>query len=54
MGEPQIKKYDTEIWMPYRKGYGEIASNSIMGIFKLEDLKIKYRKKIIQPNTVIR
>src|SRR3989339_1016256 len=45
MGEPQIKKYDTEIWMPYRKGYGEIASNSIMGDFQTRRLKIKYRKK---------
>jgi seryl-tRNA synthetase len=45
MGEPQIYKYDTEIWMPYRKGYGEIASNSIMGDFQTRRLKIKYRKK---------
>lgn len=45
MGEPQIKKYDTEIWMPYRGGYGEIASNSIMGDFQTRRLKIKYRKK---------
>ncbi|MFA6017298.1 MAG: serine--tRNA ligase [Patescibacteria group bacterium] len=45
MGEPQIYKYDTEIWMPYKKGYGEIASNSIMGDFQTRRLKIKYRKK---------
>lgn len=45
MGEPQIKKYDTEIWMPYREGWGEIASNSIMGDFQTRRLKIKYRKK---------
>lgn len=45
MGEPQIKKYDTEIWMPYRNNYGEIASNSIMGDFQTRRLKIKYRKK---------
>ncbi|KKP68578.1 MAG: Serine-tRNA ligase [Candidatus Roizmanbacteria bacterium GW2011_GWA2_35_19] len=45
MGEPQIYKYDTEIWMPYRKGYGEIASNSIMGDFQTRRLKIKCRKK---------
>lgn len=45
MGEPQVYKYDTEIWMPYRKGYGEIASNSIMGDFQTRRLKIKYRKK---------
>ncbi|MCX7955686.1 MAG: serine--tRNA ligase [Patescibacteria group bacterium] len=45
MGEPQIKKYDTEIWMPYRNNWGEIASNSIMGDFQTRRLKIKYRKK---------
>ena len=45
MGEPQVKKYDTEVWMPYRQGYGEIASNSIMGDFQARRLKIKYRKK---------
>jgi seryl-tRNA synthetase len=45
MGEPQIKKYDTEIWMPYRNNYGEIASNSIMGDFQARRLNIKYRKK---------
>ncbi len=45
MGEPQIKKYDTEIWMPYRNDYGEIASNSIMGDFQNRRLNIKYRKK---------
>lgn len=45
MGEPQVRKFDTEIWMPYRKGYGEIASNSIMGDFQTRRLKIKYRKK---------
>lgn len=45
MGEPQVYKFDTEIWMPYRNGYGEIASNSIMGDFQTRRLKIKYRKK---------
>lgn len=45
MGEPQVKKYDTELWMPYRNGYGEIASNSIMGDFQTRRLNIKYRKK---------
>ncbi len=44
MGEPQIKKYDTETWMPSRNGYGETMSNSIMGNFQTRRLKIKYRK----------
>lgn len=43
MGEPQAKKYDTEVWMPYRKGYGEIASNSIMTDFQARRLNIRYR-----------
>ena len=43
MGEPQIYKYDTEVWMPSRAGYGEIASNSIMGDFQARRLGIKYR-----------
>lgn len=45
MGEPQMKKYDTETWMPSREAYGETMSNSIMGDFQTRRLKIKYRKK---------
>lgn len=45
MGEPQMKKYDTETWMPSRTGYGETMSNSIMGDFQTRRLNIKYRKK---------
>lgn len=45
MGEPQIFKYDTEVWMPSRNAYGEIASNSIMGDFQSRRLNIKYRDK---------
>ena len=45
MGEPQVKKYDIETWMPSRNGYGETMSNSIMGDFQTRRLKIKYRKK---------
>ncbi len=45
MGEPQIKKYDTEVWMPSRNAYGEAASNSIMGDFQARRLKIKYRRR---------
>lgn len=43
MGEPQVKKYDTETWMPARKEYGETMSNSIMGDFQCRRLNIKYR-----------
>lgn len=46
MGEPQAKKYDLEIWMPYKNGYGEIASNSIMTDFQSNRLKIRYRTKL--------
>ncbi len=45
MGEPQVFKYDTEVWMPYKNDYGEIASNSVMTDFQARRLKIKYRKK---------
>ena len=45
MGEPQIFKYDNEVWMPYRNAYGEVMSNSIMGDFQARRLNIKYRKK---------
>ncbi|NTU46555.1 serine--tRNA ligase [Candidatus Roizmanbacteria bacterium] len=43
MGEPQMKKYDIETWMPARNGYGETMSNSIMGDFQARRLNIKYR-----------
>lgn len=45
MGEPQVKKYDVEVWMPSRSAYGETMSNSIMGDFQTRQLNIKYRKK---------
>lgn len=45
MGEPQVKKYDTETWMPSRGGYGETMSNSIMGDFQTRRLNIKYKTK---------
>jgi seryl-tRNA synthetase len=44
MGEPQIKKYDTEAWMPSRGRYGETMSNSIMGDFQTRRLNIRYKK----------
>jgi seryl-tRNA synthetase len=43
MGEPQMFKYDTEVWMPYRNDYGEAMSNSIMGDFQARRLNIKYK-----------
>ncbi len=45
MGEPQVKKYDIETWMPGRKSYGETMSNSVMGDFQARRLKIRYRTK---------
>ena len=45
MGEPQMKKYDTETWMPSRNGYGETMSNSIMGDFQTRRLNIRYKTK---------
>lgn len=43
MGEPQVKKYDVETWMPGRHGYGETMSNSVMGDFQARRLKIRYK-----------
>ncbi|MEA3355239.1 MAG: serine--tRNA ligase [Patescibacteria group bacterium] len=45
MGEPQIKKYDIETWMPGRNSYGETMSDSIMGEFQSRRANIKYRTK---------
>jgi len=45
MGEPQVKKYDIETWMPGRNAYGETMSNSVMGDFQARRLKIRYRAK---------
>lgn len=45
MGEPQAKKYDLELWLPSKKGYGEIGSNSIMTDFQSRRLKIRYKTK---------
>lgn len=45
MGEPQAKKYDTEVWMPGRNGWGEVASNSIMTDFQARRLNIRYKDK---------
>ncbi len=45
MGEPQVKKYDIEVWMPSRNSFGEAASNSIMTDFQSRRLNIRYRDK---------
>ena len=61
MGEPQVKKYDVETWMPGRPSagastelsrtssgrgaYGETMSNSVMGDFQARRLKIRYKTK---------
>ena len=45
MGEPQVKKYDLETWMPKRNAYGETMSNSFMGDFQARRLKIRYKGK---------
>jgi seryl-tRNA synthetase len=45
MGEPQMKKYDIETWMPGRNEYGETMSNSIMGEFQSRRANIRYRAK---------
>ena len=61
MGEPQIKKYDVETWMPGRPSagsglgnYGETMSNSVMGIFRQGDLKSDINQNPVKPSFVIR
>ncbi|OGF99717.1 serine--tRNA ligase [Candidatus Gottesmanbacteria bacterium RBG_13_37_7] len=43
MGEPQVKKYDIETWMPSRATFGETMSNSFMGEFQARRLNIRYK-----------
>lgn len=45
MGEPQVKKYDIETWMPGRGDYGETMSDSFMGDFQARRLNIRYKGK---------
>lgn len=45
MGEPQVKKYDIETWMPGRNAYGETMSDSIMGEFQSRRANIRYQAK---------
>ena len=42
MGEPQMKKYDIETWMPGRNTFGETMSDSIMGDFQSRRASIRY------------
>lgn len=43
MGEPQVKKYDTEVWIPGSARWAELASNSIMTDFQSRRLNIRYK-----------
>jgi len=43
MGEPQVKKYDIESWLPKRENYGETMSDSFMGDFQARRLNIRYK-----------
>lgn len=45
MGEPQVKKYDIETWIPSKNAYGETMSDSFMGDFQARRLKIRYKGK---------
>lgn len=45
MGEPQVKKYDIETWMPGRREYGETMSDSFLGDFQARRLNIRFRGK---------
>lgn len=43
MGEPQMLKYDTDVWIPSQEAYREIGSNSIFGDFQARRLQIRYK-----------
>lgn len=43
MGEPQMFKYDTQVWVPSQNMYREIGSNSILGDFQARRLNIRYK-----------
>ncbi len=45
MGEPQVKKYDIETWMPGRQEYGETMSCSMMGEYQSRRANVKYQAK---------
>lgn len=45
MGKKAALTYDIETWMPFRDGYGETHSNSIVLDFQTRRLKIKYKDK---------
>lgn len=45
MGEPQVRKYDIETWMPGKGVYGETMSDSIMSDFQSRRANIRYRAK---------
>lgn len=43
MGEPQMLKYDAQVWFPSQNMYRESGSNSIMGDFQARRLNIRYK-----------
>lgn len=43
MGEPQMLKYDAQVWFPSQNTYRESGSNSIMGDFQARRLNIRYK-----------
>lgn len=45
LGNPAMKKYDLEAWMPWQEKYREVTSCSNIGSFQSRRLNIKYRKE---------
>jgi seryl-tRNA synthetase len=43
MGQGKWRMYDTETWMPSRKGYGETHSGSALRDFQSRRLNLRYR-----------
>lgn len=45
LGQPQVKKYDIETWMPGRQAYSETHSASKFHDFQARRLKLRYREQ---------
>ena len=45
LGAPAYRKFDVEVWMPGRGGYGEVTSASNCTDYQSRRLNIKYLNK---------
>jgi len=45
LGAMAARKFDIEVWMPERNGYGEVTSTSNCTDYQARNLNIKYKDK---------